>query len=463
MYQNNIVINTDAYKTSQFVQYPPGTKYVSSYIESRGGRYDKMVFFGAQMLIKNYLTQKVTKKLVDRAERKCKKAGIPFNREGWDYIVDKLDGKLPVEIRAVKEGTIIESKNVMLQIINTDEKCFWLTSYLETMLLRGIWYPTTVATQSWSIKQDILKGLRKTSENPEAAIEYMLNDFGSRGVSSQESAILGGLAHFISFTGSDNMIAFDAGEDYFGGFNLDFISIPASEHSTITSWGQEFEVAAFENMLEQFAGKYPIVACVSDSYNIYRACTELWGTKLKDRVINCGSRIVVRPDSGDPTTVPIKCVELLMEKFGYTVNKLGYKVLPDYIRVIQGDGINQISINEIMNNLIAAGLSIENVCFGMGGALLQGIDRDTNKFAMKCSAIIRGEELIDVYKDPIDDKGKTSKKGILALVRYEVSDQFITIREKDLNGRDNLLEVIYRNGVLLREQTFDDIRERSNI
>lgn len=147
-----------------------------------------------------------------------------------------------------------------------------------------------------------------------------------------------------------------------------------------------------------------------------------------------------------------------MEKFGYTVNSKGFKVLPTYIRVIQGDGINQDSIKEIIKNMLAAGYSLENVCFGMGGGLLQQLDRDTLKFAMKCSAIMIGDTWQDVYKDPIDDKGKASKKGVLAVVKYDVTGEYITIRAKELSGRKNYLEPVYRNGEVLRTQTLDEIR-----
>ena len=454
--KNNIILNTDSYKSSHWLQYPAGTKFVSSYVESRGGRWDKTVFFGLQALIKEYLTTPITQGMIDEAEEIFLGHGEPFNREGWEYILNAHNGYMPVEIKALKEGTVISTRNALIQIVNTDENCPWITSYLETLILRSGWYATTVATLSYHIKQDIIKGLNTSADDPAAVINFMLNDFGSRGVSSYESSALGGLAHLVNFMGSDNIAAIVAARRFYDCKMAGF-SIPAAEHSTITSWGRENEVAAYRNMIQQFAPN-KILAVVSDSYDIYNACKHLWGGSLKDEVINSGARVVVRPDSGDATTVPVKCVEILMEKFGYTVNSKGFKVLPTYIRVIQGDGINQDSIKEIIKNMLAAGYSLENVCFGMGGGLLQQLDRDTLKFAMKCSAIMIGDTWQDVYKDPIDDNGKASKKGILAVVKYDVTGEYITIREKELSGRKNYLEPVYRNGEVLRTQTLDEIR-----
>lgn len=454
---NNIILDTDSYKISHYKQYPEGTKFVSSYIESRGGRWDNVVFFGLQMFLEK-LAKPITREMIDEAEEICTMHGEPFNREGWEYILEKHNGYLPVRIRALKEGTVCKTRNALVDIVNTDPNVPWLTSYLETALLRGTWYPTTIATLSYHIKKHVMQGLQQTSDDAASAIGFMLNDFGSRGVSSNESSAIGGLAHLVNFIGTDNLPAIVAARRHYDCKMAGF-SIPAAEHSTITSWGREHEVDAYRNMIKQFAGfGNKILAVVSDSYNIYAACEELWGDKLKDEVINSGARVVVRPDSGDATTVPVKCVEILMEKFGYTVNSKGFKVLPPYIRVIQGDGINEDSIKLIIKNMIKAGFSIENICFGMGGGLLQQVDRDTLKFAMKCSAIQIGSEWHDVYKDPIDDKGKVSKKGVLAVVKYDVMNEYITIRESELDGRKNHLEPVFENGKILRRQTLDEVR-----
>lgn len=442
----------DSYKFSHWLQLPEGVSSSYSYIESRGGRWKETLFFGLQMFLKEYLSKPITKEMVDEAEEFILAHGEPFNRAGWDYIVNNLGGKLPIEIKAVREGTVVPTGNILVSITNTDDKCYWLPSFLETMLLRSVWYPTTVATNSYECKKIILRYL-ELSGDP-ATIAFKLHDFGGRGVSSSESAAIGGCAHLVNFMGSDTVEGILAAKKYYNEPMAAF-SIPAAEHQTITSWGKENEAEAYRNMLRQFAKPESLVAVVSDSYDIYNACRNIWGDKLKQEVIDTGATIVVRPDSGNPVEVSLKCVELLAEGYGYTVNEKGYKVLPSCIRVIYGDGINETSIENILSNLTKNGWSADNIGFGMGGALLQQIDRDTLKFAMKCSSItINGKEM-DVFKDPITDSGKKSKKGRLSLIKE--NGNYKTVPECE---NDELI-VVYRNGVLLNEQSLAEIRARA--
>jgi len=336
--------------------------------------------------------------------------------------------------------------------------------------LRAVWYPTTVATLSWHVKQIIGKYLRKTCENPEAELPFKLHDFGARGSTSYEAASLGGLAHLVNFQGTDTVSALLAGRAYYGADMAGF-SIPASEHSTMTSWGRARETEAYANMVEQFGGDGKVFAVVSDSYDLFSAVKKIWGGSLKDKVIKNGGTLVVRPDSGNPIKVCVDVVESLGDIFGYKINTRGYKVLPSYIRVIQGDGVHALSIEAILQRLKKKGWSAENIAFGMGGALLQrDIHRDTMNWAMKANAIkfsgkFSGKFTVesdwhDVYKDPITDPGKTSKRGRQALVKEK--GKYKTIRNSDLGAGTNLLEDVWRDGKLLRDQTLDEIRILSN-
>lgn len=460
------ITRTDSYKFSQWNQYPKGTTHISSYIESRGGE-DESVFFGLQAFIKDYMLTPITMKDVDRAAKIVTAHGLPFNREGWELIVNEYGGKLPVEIQAVPEGTVMGTHNVQVQVVNTDPRLWWLTSYLETALLRAVWYPSTVATKSRKMKKVIAKYLHETSDVPVMdQLMFKLHDFGARGASSSETAMLGGMGHLINFMGTDT---FEAVEGVMAYYNTDEVvgfSIPASEHSTITSWGRENEVKAYENMLDTFGGPGKLVACVSDSFDIYAATRDLWGGALKDKVLAMGGTLVVRPDSGDPETVPIEIIEILAEKFGFTINSKGYKVLNPAVRVIQGDGINEHSLPKILANLKAAGFSADNIAFGMGGGLLQAWNRDTLKYAMKASAIrINEGEWIGFSKDPVTDHGKRSKEGRLGLV-FDCgvgSCSFFTLPEDLANKKGNLLRTIFRNGELLVEDTFAEIRKRAEL
>lgn len=448
----NIILNSDSYKYSQWNQYPDGTTRVYSYIESRGGKWDKTVFFGVQAFIKEYLLTPITKEDVDEAEALILAHGEPFNRAGWDYIVNELKGVLPVVIKAAPEGLVIPTNNVLCTIENTDPKCYWLTSFLETALLRAIWYPTTVATNSYMSKQIILKYLEQTGDP--AGINFKLHDFGFRGVSSYESAGLGGMAHLINFMGTDTIAALLYARKYYGADVAGF-SIPAMEHSTVTSWGRENEVEAYRNMLNKYAKPGALLACVSDSYDIYNAC-KLWGTELKQQIIDSGAMVVIRPDSGDPATVVANCLEILDKYFGSVVNEKGYKVLNN-VRVIQGDGITGESIEAILNYITSLGYSADNVAFGQGGALLQGVDRDTQKFAMKCSSALINDVWIDVYKDPVTDTGKRSKKGRVTLFRNKDGNYYSGVED----WHDPVLVPVFRDGELLNEISFDQVRANS--
>jgi len=453
-FAKNIILNSDSYKYSQWVQYPAGTEYVYSYIESRGGKYDKLVFLGLQAFLREYLTTPVTRAMVDQAEAIMKVHGEPFNREGWDYIVKEHGGILPVEIKSVDEGSVMYLKNVLVSIVNTDPKCFWLTSFLETALLRAIWYPTTVASNSYKSKEIILEFLNRNGDP--SLIDFKLHDFGARGVSSLESAALGGMAHLVNFLGTDTVSGILAAMEYYDAEVCGF-SIPAMEHSTVTSWGREHEVDAYRNMLKIYGKPGMPVAFVSDSYDIYEACKK-WGTELKQEVIDSGAVVVVRPDSGDPVQVVNDCLKILDKYYGHTVNEKGFRVLNN-VRIIQGDGIDHVMIRAILTVMELNGYSADNVAFGQGGALLQQVNRDTLEFAMKCSAAVIAGQWVDVYKDPITSSAKKSKKGRLMLVR-DADGKFVTKR-LEYNTEVDLLKTRWINGKFCNQTTFDQVRARA--
>jgi nicotinamide phosphoribosyltransferase len=328
----------------------------------------------------------------------------------------------------------------------------------------------TVATISWHAKQTIRQFLERTSDDPEGQLPFKLHDFGSRGVSSVESAAIGGAAHLVNFLGTDTVSGLSLAKAYYHEPMAGF-SIPAAEHSTITSWGRENEVEAYRNMLRQFAKPGSIVAVVSDSYDIYHAIREHWGKTLKQEVIASGATVVVRPDSGDPVAVVHQCLELLDEAFGHTVNSKGFKVL-NHVRVIQGDGVNPTSIRAILERITSDGYATDNVAFGMGGALLQRLDRDTQKFALKCSAARVDGKWIDVYKDPVTDKGKQSKRGRMTLLKHREYGNFRTVPvvaeaaslaevERPM-GFDDAMVTIWEDGRVVSDWTFAQIRERAN-
>lgn len=455
----NLILRTDSYKASHWLQYPPGSEAVYSYVESRGGAFSASVFFGLQAWLREYAAHPVTTADINEAQAVYDAHGLSFNRAGWELLVSRHGGRLPIRIKAVAEGSVVPLHNVLATVENTDPDFFWLTSYLETELLRALWYPTTVATLSAAAKTVISRYLEKNSDNPVEQLPFKLHDFGARGVSSQESAALGGLAHLVNFQGTDTVSALVAGKVWYD-CDMAGFSIPAAEHSTITSWGRDGESTAYRNMLTRFARPDAVLAVVSDSYNIYHACEHIWGEELKQAVIDSGATVVIRPDSGDPVTVVCKVADILAERFGTTTNSKGYKVL-QHVRLIQGDGIDLHAIGNILQALDDKGYAAENIAFGMGGGLLQRVHRDTLQFAMKCSAIRINGKWSDVYKQPVDAPDKQSKKGLMALVQR--GDTFETIaREPEQSVEGDLLHTVFENGELVGTQTLDNIRERAN-
>ncbi|MEQ8400746.1 MAG: nicotinate phosphoribosyltransferase [Roseitalea porphyridii] len=457
----NFILNTDSYKYSHFAQYPPETAGISAYIESRrGGEYDDTLFFGLQMFLKEYLSQPVTRAHIDEAEELVTAHGLPFNRTGWETLVERHGGYLPLMIEALPEGMIVPAGTPMVQVRNTDPDFFWLPTFLETSLLRAVWYPSTVATVSWHVRQMIAKALARTCDDPAPVLPFRLHDFGARGATSQEQAGLGGVAHLVSFLGTDTVAGLVAARKYYHEPMAGF-SIPAAEHSTMTSWGEEREAAAYENMIDQFDGEGKLVAVVSDSYDLFRAVQTIWGGQLKDKVKAMKGTLVVRPDSGDATRVPIDTIEMLAEIFGFSVNSKGYKVLAPCVRVIQGDGINPRTIRVLLEAMAERGWSAENLAFGMGAGLLQKVNRDTLRFAMKANSRQDADgNWHGISKDPKTDPGKASKRYRQAVVTEDGAP--VAVPLKDLGDRDNLMRPVWENGELKVDWTFAEIRDRAN-
>ncbi len=456
----NIILATDSYKQSHFLQYPPQARAISAYGESRpNGFSDEVVFFGLQPFLMDYLGKPISQADIEEAEAICEAHGVPFNRAGWDAILADYGGYLPIEISALPEGVVAPAGVPLFQVVNTDDRMPWLTTFIETALLRAIWYPTTVATLSWKCAQVIGAGLERSSDDPAGQLPFKLHDFGARGVSSGESAALGGMAHLVNFAGTDTLEGIMAARRYYGA-DMPGFSIPAAEHSTMTSWGQEGEADAYENMLNAFEGEGKIVAVVSDSYDLDNAVENIWGGNLKDKVLARKGTLVVRPDSGDPVETPARVLAKLWDIFGGSINAKGYRVLHSNVRVIQGDGMNISSIGRLVDRVIQDGFAIDNIAFGMGGGLLQSVNRDTLRFAMKANAM-RGadSQWHDVSKRPATDPSKASKAGRQAVVLE--NGQMVARRADALDGSEDLLEPVWRDGKMLVRRSFDEVRTRA--
>jgi nicotinamide phosphoribosyltransferase len=465
---DNPLMDVDSYKHTHWKQYPKRVRKIQAYIESRGGKYDRTVMFGLQIFLKRYLTVQFTQAMIDQAEPFINAHfGQPiFDRAGWEYIVNNHNGYLPVKIHAVPEGLVIPTKNILVKIENTDpDGAAWLPAWVETQLLRGVWYPTTVATNSYMMKKVIMEYLEKTGDP--ALINFKLHDFGGRGVTCKEQANIGGAAHLVNFMGTDTLSAIPYAMYYYNESEMLGFSIPASEHTTVITWGKDHERDAVKNMIDSFAKPGQLFANVGDTYDIFNHCINILGTEFKHQIQSSGSTMVVRPDSGDPVEVTLRVIEILSEKFGHSINGKGYKVLNPCIRIIQGDGIDYEMVDKILANFAKHGWSADNIAFGSGGGLLQKVDRDTQKVAQKACAeeIGEGSEEVwrDIFKNPITDPGKRSKKGQLMLYRNVLRNEYFTGREGEEIGDIvvPVLVLVFENGKVIKEYRFTEVRANS--
>jgi nicotinamide phosphoribosyltransferase len=458
MSNKNPLLRTDGYKPSHIFQFPKNTTNTHYYGESRGGRYGRIPFFGLQGFSREYLCGTYcSKRDIEEASDTFNKYGVGFDKNAWMLLLDRHEGHLPIRIKAVKEGTVVSPHNVLFTVETTDPDFFWLPSYIETALLRGIWFPSTVCARSYACKEVIYEYLNETANAPMAELPFKLHDFGGRGTSSAESAAVGGAAHLVNFKGSDTLEGMEWMEFHYGSGSdgIAAFSINAMEHSTVLAWTRDGEIDAYRNMLRKFASPNKIIACVSDAYDYFNTVENIWCGELKEEVARSGATIVIRPDSGVPSEVCLKTMRIIERKIGCEKNLRGYKVLPSFFRVIQGDGNdNEDSISEILLTLKQNGYSASNIAFGMGGGLLQKLDRDTNKWAYKMSEITVDGEVRPVSKSPATDMGKVSKAGRFSLI--EKNGELVTVSGE--NHPNDHLETVFENGKLIRFQNIDDIR-----
>lgn len=466
---NNIILETDSYKFGgHWNMYPENTQNVYSYFECRNGaRWPTAVFFGLQYILKRHLAgQVVTREKIEQAAR-LSKAHLgtedAFYRAGWEYILEKHNGYLPIRIKAVPEGTVVPVSNALITIEATDENplCGWLANYIEGILSR-IWYPITVATLSYETKALIKYYLERTATSVEG-LNFMLHDFGYRSATVEEAAGIGGAAHLVNFLGTDTIAAIETIDTYYGSNDFEGIafSVPASEHSIMTSLGPDGEAEIVQRLLD----KYPkgILSVVADSYDIYNFVSNFVGEKFKDQILARDGVFVVRPDSvtprhPQPELEMVWIVEELFNKVGGTKNAKGYKVINPKVRVLWGDGIDKDGIKKILDALMDAGYSAENVAtFGMGSGLCQkGQHRDVMRCAFKSSAQKRDGQWFNIQKNPLDIS-KKSKAGRLKLVRD--GNTFATVQESD--PRPDELVTVFENGQIVKTYTFSEIRERA--
>lgn len=527
----NSLLLTDGYKTSHNKQYPENTTLVFSNFTPRGDKHAAkqlqgkgIVVFGVQLMLQKlhehfaenfFLTKEreeleilhpteFQKVLAEGELHTLKQSAIqPIKKEldlylNTDYDITHFEklwdlGYLPIEVRALDEGSICPMRVPMLTIHNTLPEFYWITNYLETIISNLLWKPMTSATIAKGYK-DLLNAWALKTTGTTDGVEWQGHDFSMRGMDGVDAVVSSGLGHLTSFSGTDSLPALWGARHYYDEKGFVVGSVPATEHSVMCAGSKEDELGTFRRLLKT----YPtgILSVVSDTWDLWNVCTNLLST-LKEEILARDGKLVIRPDSGDP--VDILCgnwkvgdpkwktplpehkgvVELLWDVFGGTINEQGYKVLDSHIGAIYGDSITLERADEICRRLESKRFASSNVVFGIGSFTYQYNTRDTFGFAMKATYVEKEENFYassepiepgvrtvgyEIFKDPITDDGlKKSAKGLLKVIQgengLELKDQ---ISWEELEQDDNLLSIVYKDGKFKKRTNLTNIRNKVN-
>lgn len=494
----NPILLTDYYKTEHFKMYPERTTMIYSNFtprKSRNSAIKGVVVFGLQAFIKKYLIDKFNKEFFQKPlEEILEEYSFAIGTSTEHIVALHKLGYLPIEIKALPEGSICPIGVPMLTIKNTKSEFGWLTNYLETLISCELWQPITSATIANEYRKLLSKYAIETTGTDEF-VTWQGHDFSMRGMSSVDTAISSSMAHLLSFTGTDTIPAIYALRKYYGAKGLIGGSVPATEHSVMCMGTKETEIETFRRLLEM----YPegVLSVVSDTWNLWDVLTKFL-PELKELILSRNGKLVIRPDSGDP--VDIICgidvseygghtgwdvqkackdkpeykgvIELLWDVFGGTVNEQGYKVLDPHIGAIYGDSITLKRAEEICERLKAKGFASTNIVFGIGSYTYQCNTRDTFGFAVKATygeviedvdvdgELVRQSVGREIFKSPITDDGtKKSAKGLLQVYEtstgYKLKDQCTW--EEEQKGA---LSTVFINSQLIRETDLETIRKK---
>ena len=490
------ILLTDGYKLDHRRQYPEGTQYVYSNWTPRSCAYypeaeEGVVVFGIQYFIMEYLISRMQESFfrVSKVEavhwfkRRIDTFLGPDNQVGTEHIEALWDlGYLPIEIKALPEGSLCPIRVPALTLINTMPEFFWVTNYLETLISTSLWLPMTSATSARLYKKELLRHAKKTGfEND--FLGFMVHDFSMRGMAGVEAAIMSGMAHLTSFVGSETIPAIEALEEYyFADADKELIAatVPATEHSVMCAGGKEDEFETFRRLITEV---YPkgFISIVSDTWDFWQVITD-YVPRLKEDILAREGRVIIRPDSGVPEDIicgvdPAKytkeeyealpehikkgAYECLWDVFGGTVNEKGYKVLDSHIGMIYGDSITLERQKTIYARLEAKGFAATNLVLGVGSYTYQYKSRDALGFAMKATWCQVNGEGREIFKDPKTDDGvKKSLKGLIKVNlvdgKYVATDQ-VTKEEEEI---DTQLETVFINGELVVRHSLEEIRKR---
>lgn len=476
----------DGYKVGHKFQYPEGTNLVYSNLtprKSRNEAINEIVFFGLQYFIKEYLVRQFDENFFKRDKQKVLTAYkrridnyLGKDAISYDHIAQLHDlGYMPLEIKALPEGSLVPMRVPMLTIKNTLPEFFWLTNMLETIMSAILWKPVTSATTAYQYLKVFTQYANDTVGDDHSFIPWQGHDFSFRGMSGVEDAVISGAAHLLNFAGTDTIPAIDFLEEY---YNADCEaaliggSVAATEHSVMCMGTQDDEIGTVKRLINTV---YPagIVSIVSDTWDFWKVITEFLPA-LKQDILDRNGKVVIRPDSGDPVKIIAGdpeakpgspeykgAIECMWEIFGGSTTGKGYKLLDPHIGLIYGDSITPERQVQILEALKQKGFSSYNVVLGIGSFTYEYVTRDTYGFAMKATyGEVNGKGRA-IFKDPKTDDGtKKSAKGLISVFKngnkkLEYKDDCTW--EEEATGE---LKTVFKNGKVIVDQSLEEIRER---
>lgn len=460
-----LIFRTDSYKFSHPFAYPEGIKGMTCYGTARVGPTTNIVFAGMQQLLQSTFQEPITMQDVDAAQAfAIAHFGRPlFHYESWAYVVNAHGGYPPLAIRSLDEGTVVPGGTALYNVTCLDPKVHWMAAAFETVILRGIWYPTTIATDDFDVRVSIYEYYKLTNADM-SMLPFALHDFGGRGVTCSEQAQIGGAAHLINFKGSDTLEGVLSANHYYDE-PMSAFSVYATEHSVECSWGldAEGERRYVEHQIRT-AQKMdlPVSSIVIDGKDTLRCAAVFCDPQVVALVKSRATKIVLRPDSGDMMVLVPQLLDMLAKAYGTTTTACGNYRMLNNVGILWGDGVDHAAIRMLLGHLLAHGWASSVVIFGSGGALLQKVNRDKYKFAQKASAILvetpdqssdnliyNGQDhllgdstvlqWVGIAKDPITDPGKKSLEGVITAVYNDWDDKYTNhdLREPmPLNAED---------------------------
>lgn len=488
----------DGYKLDHRRQYPQGTEYVYSNWTPRGSRIpgiNHVVFFGLQYFLEKYLGEEFDKffkadedDVVAKYTRRVNGYLGP-NEIGDEHIraLHRL-GYLPLEFKALPEGTSVPLRVPMLTVENTLPEFFWVVNYIESLMSCVLWMPMTSATIAKRMR-GLLESYAEKTGSPKEFVDWQGHDFSFRGMAGVEAAVLSGMGHLTQFTGTDTIPAIDAVEEYYDVDSDEYLvggSVAATEHSVMCAGGKDDEEETYRRLLRLYPGG--LLSVVSDTWDLWKVLTETI-PNLKDEILARDGKLVIRPDSGNPADIlcgtatvrqlaqwdngrartkvmspsELGVVELLWQEFGGTITETGHKLLDSHIGVIYGDAINFERATEILQRLDAKGFASANVVFGMGSYGYQYQTRDTFGFAMKATNVIIDGVETPIFKAPVTDNGeKKSLTGRIAVLpNLETGELYAVENASSWALKESLLTTVWKDGKFKSSVTFKDVRENA--